>query len=618
MEATELAAFLSGYPPFDSLTKEALATVSSEAVVESFREGELVLDAFSHLTTEVFVVVSGRVDLWNNADRITEAADERVETGGIFGFSAMLTERSVGPRAVAASRATVARIPAAAVAPAFASRRGARFLAEKVSSANQGFAGAPTYSIVDELIVQEPLVVEPATPVGEVARLMTERGTPCAAVRLGGGRYGMLTDSMMRKRILVDGEPASTPVEQVMEPSPPTALVGDSAAEASILMFDRDAEFLLVVDRDGRLRGAVGPRDFAVSSTTAGVSLHEQLRRAGTVEELGVRARRVPSMLADLLSRGLGSGKVIAVYSAILDTIVRRAVGLIFSTHPELSVDSFTWMSLGSNGRREAVLSSDVDSAVAFTDGVRADEITRYRLAFAEVNDVLAKAGLSRDDHGATAQQPLFARTNADWRAAGLQWLAAPAEHKGAIMTSLLVDGRPIHGDPGLPAVTRVFSDLREHPGTMRLLLQESLSSRARMRSVRGVLTRRTDTFNVKTHALLPIVNIARWAALSVGSAALPTTERLRSASGSAILPDEQASILIEAFEVLQRLRLRYQLLQHQRGDRPSDVLVMDRMSPIDRTVVAQAVREIASVQRRMDNISVYVPAEAWASPDPA
>jgi CBS domain-containing protein len=113
-------------------------------------------------------------------------------------------------------------------------------------------------------------------------------------------------------------------------------------------------------------------------------------------------------------------------------------------------------------------------------------------------------------------------------------------------------------------------------------------------------------------------VNLARWAALSVGSAALPTTERLRSASGSAMLPDEQASILIEAFEVLQRLRLRYQLLQHQRGDRPSDVFVMDRMSPIDRTVVAQSVREIASVQRRMDNISVYVPAEAWAAPDPA
>jgi CBS domain-containing protein len=616
VEVHDLSAFLAGHPPFESMEPEALARLSEAAQVAHYRDGELILDAFVNLTAEVYVVLDGAVDLWNNADRITEVADERLGPGDLFGFSAMLTERSVGPRAVASGEATVAKIPAPVVAPAFASRRGARFLAEKVSSANRHFAGAPTYSIVDELIVNEPVVVDGQTPVGEAARLMTEAGAPCAAVRHE-GQFGLLTDSLLRKAVLVDGLPPTTPAEQVMDAAAPTVLLGDSAAEASILMFDREAEFVLVLDRDGHLRGMVGPRDFAVSSTTAGVSLHEQLRRAGTIEELDVRARRVPAMLADLLSRGLASGKVIAVYSAILDTIVRRAINLIFERHPDLSVDAFTWMSLGSNGRREAVLSSDVDSAVAFDDQVPLELVDNYRAAFAEVHDVLASAGFSSDDHGATAQRRLFSRTNAQWREAGEQWLAAPADNKGAIMTSLMVDGRPIHGDPGLPAVTQVFHDLRRHPGTMRLLLQESLSSRAKLRSVRDILTRRTETFDIKTHALLPIVNIARWAALSVGSAVLPTTERLRAASGSAMLPQEQASSLIEVFEVLQRLRLRYQLLQHQRGDKPSDVLVMDRMSAIDRTVVAQAVREISSVQRRMDNIWVYVPAEAWTERQP-
>lgn len=616
MEGAELQALLAQHPPFDFLDEEALSKVVEAAVVERFREGELILDAFSHLTVEAFVVVTGQVQLWNDADLINEAADERLGPGGIFGFSAMLTESSVGPRAVAASDATVARIPAEVVAPAFASRHGAAFLAERVSTASRRFTGAPTYSIVDELIVSAPLVVGPATPVGEVARAMTVRDVSCAAVDLGEGRYGLVTDAALRARVLVEGLPLSTPAEQVMEPSPPSCRLGDSAVEASILMFDTEAEFVLVLDRAGQLRGVVAPRDFAVSSTTAGVSLHEQLRRADTTEELYVRARRVPGMLADLLSRGLASGKVIAVYSSIVDTLVRRAIALTFAGHPKLSVDHFTWLSLGSNGRREAVLSSDVDSAVAFDNSVPPEAIGRYQAAFGEVVELLRRSGLSSDDHGATATSRLFARTNAEWRAAGKQWLGAPAENKGAVMTSLLVDGRPIHGDPGLPAVSRVFGDLRRHPGTMRLLLQESLSSRARLRSVREILTRRTETFDLKSYALLPIVNIGRWAALSVGSAALPTTERLQSAAGSAMLPEGQAEVLVEVFEVLQRLRLRYQLLQHQRGDRPSDVLVMDRMSPIDRSVVAQAVREIASVQRRMDNVSVYVPAEAWAEPN--
>jgi CBS domain-containing protein len=618
MEKVDLAAFLAQHPPFDSLGPDALGEIALEAQVDRFADGDLILDAFSSRTDEVFVVVTGRVRLWTDADRVTEEAAQILVPGGVFGFSAMLTERFIGPRAIAAGRTTVARIPASLAAPAFASRRGARFLAETMSTAYRSAPGIPTYSVVDELIEQAPLVVEASTPVGEVAERMTDREQPVAVVPIGVGHFGVVTDSLLRARVLVAGRPASTPVHEIMDTTAPVAVVGDSTAEALMRMLDRNAEFLLVTDRAGELRGVVGPRDFAISPTSVGASLHEQLRRATSIDDLATFAGRVPRMLGDLLSRGLASDKVIAVYSAFLDTIIRRAIVLVFAQHPELSVDAFTWLSLGSNGRREAVLSSDVDSAVAFDDAVPAEAVVAYRAAFAEIAGVLAVAGLSADDHGATAQKALFSRTNAEWRVAGAQWLADPVEHNGAMMTSLLVDGRPIHGDPGLPAVTRVFSDLREHPGTMRLLLRESLARRAKLRSAWGIFARRPDTFDIKSHALLPVVNMARWAALSVGSAALPTTERLRAAAGSAMLPGESANTLVEVFDVLQRLRLRYQLAQYRAGERPTDVITLDRLSPIDRTVIAQAVREISSVQRRMDNVSHYVAVEEWASPEPA
>ena len=77
--------------------------------------------------------------------------------------------------------------------------------------------GSPTYSVVDELIVREPLVVGPGTPVGEVARRMTEAGLPVAVVRIGDGCFGLVTDAMLRARVLVAGRPATTPVRQVMD-----------------------------------------------------------------------------------------------------------------------------------------------------------------------------------------------------------------------------------------------------------------------------------------------------------------------------------------------------------------------------------------------------------------
>ncbi|MGI8459733.1 MAG: putative nucleotidyltransferase substrate binding domain-containing protein [Propionibacteriaceae bacterium] len=617
VETTDLAAFLARHPPFDTLDTYGVGTIAAAAEVVGYAAGDVILDAFGAPTAEVVVVLDGPVDLWEHADRITGPAEERLGEGDLFGFSSMLTERPMGPLARAVGPVTVARLPGTVVLPAFASPRGARFLAHEVSAAIGRMHLDPSYAVVEELIESVPLVVHPADPVGEVAQTMTERGRSCAAVALGDGRFGLLTDRVLRTRVLVPGRPLTTPVREVMQTDTPVARLGDSAAEALISMLDHDADHVLVTDPAGRLHGVVEPRDFAVSSTTAGVSVHEQLRRAADADELVDRAHRVPATLADLITRGLSATKVIAVYAAMRDTTIRRAITLVFDIHPELDVDAFTWLSLGSNGRREAVLSSDLDSAAAFDDAITPGQAAAYRAAFGEVNDLLAAAGLSSDEHGASTQRQPFARTNADWRAAARAWLAEPTKNQGAMMTSLLVDGRPIHGDPGLPAVSKVFSDLRQHPGTMRLLLQESLSKRARMRSVRDVLARRPDTFDIKTHALLPIVNIARWAALSVGSAVLPTTERLRVSAGSAMLPTEQAATLVEVFDVLQRLRLHQQIETLHAGDTPSDVLRMDRLSPLERSVIAQAVREISAVQRRMDNVAAYVSPEGWVGPEP-
>ena len=84
------------------------------------------------------------------------------------------------------------------------------------------------------------------------------------------------------------------------------------------------------------------------------------------------------------------------------------------------------------------------------------------------------------------------------------------------------------------------------------------------------------------------------------------------------MLPDEHAHNLIEVFD---RAAAAAAALPAHRStsaaSSPSDVVSRERMSPIDRSVVTEAVREIAAVQRRMDNVAAYLPAEAWTGPAP-
>lgn len=620
--ADEAATALAESAPFDSLSPAALADLAAASVSTTYDDGEVILDAFTRRPKHVFVIVEGTVDIWVEADRPhlpdeddapDEAPDETHGPGAVFGLDATLTGKAIGPLVVARGPVRALRVPADRVGATFATP--ARGLPQPVA-ATEDAAESPRYIAVDELVVTDPLVIPRTMTVADAARAMNAHGGKgFAAMELSSGQLGIVTDRMLRQRILAAGLPAETPVAEAAVTNLPRVTSGASAAEALILLLDTQADYVLVMDRDQRLRGVVEPRDFAVSSTTAGVSLHEQIRRAGSIAELQERGRELPALLGELLSSGLASAKVLTINSAIIDTMIRRMLVLVFDEHPDLSVDAFTWLSLGSNGRREATLSSDIDCAAAFSGEVSQEEIDRYRAVFGEVTEALAVAGLSTDPAGSTAAHKLFARTNTQWRAAALDWLGDPTRNNGAMMTSLLVDGRPIHGDPGLPAAAKVFADLRAHPGTMRLLLQESLARRAKVRSLRALLSGSGDRFDIKKHALQPITNLARWAALSVGSPVLPTTDRLRAAGGSAILPADQAAALVEVFEVLQRMRLRHQLRQYDAGLPPTDILDLDRISAIDHSIITRAVREIATVQKRMDNVSHYADIEEWNRP---
>ncbi len=613
----DLVRFLGGHPPFDSLDQEDLRALAAAATVLDAEPGAEILDAFASPSTEMFVVLAGQVELWNSP-AIGEGPDEVLGAGGVFGFSTMLSRAAVGPIAVAVGPARLVRIPGDAVTPAFSSAAGVRFLARTLTGPVSRSTGNPTYGLVDQLIASTPLVLEPTDTVQQAAARMTERGTGYAVLRTGDG-YALVTDALLRARITAAGLPTTTPVRRAALEPAPAVFTGTLAAQALLELTEREADCLLVTDRAGALLGIVTRDDFIVSPSTAGISLREQISRTSAVDDLVLLARRVPMLLDDLVRRTRSAGEVTTVYSTVIDAVARKVLSLVLDGHPELDAAEITWLSLGSNGRREPVPSSDIDAAVVFADTVDTDQrMAAYRAAFDEVAALLDRCGLRIDLHGAVPGRSLFARTRSQWRVAAQQWMDAPLQHNGMMMTSLLLDARPIQGDPGLPVVNEVFGDMRAHPGTLRLLLAESLSHRARLRSMRDVLARRGGTFDIKTHALRPVVDMARWAALAVGSTELSTRGRLAAAAGSTMMPDDQASVLTEVFEVLQKSRLRYQLAQLDRGERASDVISMRRLSPLDRSVISQAVREIATVQRWMANLSQVSSPETWAAESPA
>lgn len=598
-----LARLLGEVAPFSSLSPSQVDALVAAAQLVEHKPGALVLDGFRSPSADVYVVVTGRIGLWQEVDAKGHP-NEVQGPGAFFGFSAVLTGRAVGPLVRALTRTTVARIPGPVAEPAFETPTGARFLVEHLLSFAELANALPGFTTTGSLVDQDPVVVGADEPVREVARALTERRLPGVVVTLADGSYGLVTDGSIRRRVVVEGLSPDAPASEALARGVPVVQLGDSAGEVLLEVLEARTEAAIVTDRRGHLSGVVGLREFALSPTTADVALHEQLRLAPTGDELVQLARQVPDMLAQLLRHGLATAQVVKVHSALVDTLVRRSVELCLAGHDDLGTEEFTWLALGSNGRRESVLSSDIESAVVFPNGTSEERMLRYREVFADVDALLERTGLEGDGHAVSARHRILARTVDEWDAAAQQWLRDPWRDKGGVMISLLVDSRPIVGDPHLAEASARLLDLKSHPTTMRLLLNDALSTRARLRQREMVPWRRQARFDIKRDAVLPLVNMARWVGLAVRADRLSTPDRLRAAGGTSLLDERQAAVLAEAFDVLQRVRLRAQLLQVQSGLSPSDRIDLDLVSPIDRTIIGEAVHEITLAQRRLANLA--------------
>ncbi|MET0799477.1 MAG: putative nucleotidyltransferase substrate binding domain-containing protein [Rhodococcus sp. (in: high G+C Gram-positive bacteria)] len=643
-DRSELADFLGAHPPFQGASPAVLTDIAGAAVELDYASGAWVVGPTSKLDVAdtVWVVRTGRVVIVHSDDTSPAAVPiDTIGPGEVFGFSALLVGGTVEFCARATEPSTVLRLPGELIRPLFATPTGLAFLADAVTSASTHRGGAAEGSAgraVGELLSAPPVFVSVGTSVRDAVRHMTEQGSSYVLVPLRGSRYGIFTDRDLRVRVVAAGIGVDTPVEHVMT-SPTETVTADRLAGTVLMdMLELGLRHMPVVSSRGEVLGVVEDSDLHAASTRRSFVVRRAVTSAATSAELADAGRLVPGLVADLFRGGTDALAVSAILSVVVDSLVRRAVEIEWAARPEVPRHNFAWITLGSVARREAMPSSDVDSALTWSDTTadpyvrgRSNSVPRTRdevlmgLA-ARVHASLDGAGLPSDTNGAVASSPRFARSAGQWESAAAHWLSnpfgdrgkagtpgrsagsTPAGDSGLIMSSLMIDGRVVWGPRELNTVPEAYRRLLvDNPDALRLQLRDALAGRARLRSLRDVLARRGGTFDLKAHALTPIVNLARWGGLSVGMASASTPARLAAASGNGMLSERDVTTLTEVFALLQRLRLSHQIDQMTAGHRPGDVLIMADLSPLERSLLTDGIREIAAVQRRVGYLAATV-----------
>jgi CBS domain-containing protein len=474
------------------------------------------------------------------------------------------------------------------------------------------------------LIRSPPLLCRGDEPIREAAKRMTAQGANAILVRIGRGaaeRLGIVTDSDLRSRVVAAGLSPDAPVSAIMTEPAYTVGAGRLGGEILLDMLQRDVHHIPVLSAAGEVLGVVDDGDLVAAQARRPFLLRRAIERAASPAELAAVSAGLTPMIIALHDARAAAGQVAAVRSVVLDALTRRLVELAVRGAGDAGdagtpPTPFAWFALGSLARREVVPSSDVDSALAWRQdgpGVR-----EYVARVAQVvDDGLLACGVKPDAHGASATNPQFARSLDSWHATARSLSRDPTQQQALILVSVITDSRPVWSTGGWAGGGLWEARGRADPDLLRLLARFALSFRPPTGFLRDFVVEhsgeRRGRLDIKHGGVIPIVDLARWAAMGAGAAVASgadapagltalTLDRLRVAEAAGTLESAQAQTLTEAFGFISSLRLDHQVEQLRRGEVPDDFIDPKTLNPLARSYLREAFRAVAAVQSGLAN----------------
>ncbi|HYB27284.1 MAG TPA: putative nucleotidyltransferase substrate binding domain-containing protein [Solirubrobacteraceae bacterium] len=604
--AREVTRFLHEHPPFDALDDDEVDRVAAAAEVEVHRAGATIFSQGAEPVSHLRVVRTGAVEIVFDG-RVLDLLGE----GELFGHASMLSGLPTGFEARAGEDTVCYRIPAQVAQEPLSRPAGLRFVARSLLEPWAEGAGTvatepriePPLQQVGALIQSEPVVCHPDTPIRDAAEMMTAAHSTAVVVDLGHGALGILTDRDLRTRVVATGLTGEVPVSAAMSAPAYTCSPDTLGSDVLLDMLDRGFRHFPVVSATGEILGVVEEIDLVAAQTHSPFFLRWRIARAQSVDELTDAARELRPTVIALHDARVAPVNIAAVYSVVVDALTRRLLDFATAGASDLGVE-FAWLALGSQARREALPSADVDSAIVWfgpdDDALRA----RMQAIGATVVEQLEACGLRVDVHGATASELRFVRSLDSWKRAVQSLIADPTQDKALVLVSVLVDSRPVWGIHTGTPVSDSFRLAPSNPALLRLLGRFALSCRPPTGFLRGLVVESTGEhrgrLDLKQGGVIPIAGLARWAAIAAGVTSASTNERLRAAAAAGTLSEAQARTLEDALALITSLRVEHQVAQLRAGDEPDDYVNPATLSGLTRSYLREAFRAVASVQKHV------------------
>ena len=525
-----------------------MTELSTTAKVQVLTKGEPVWRQGDRPNDEVLFLARGRVEYYSNGELI----DVR-DVGDILGLSALHEGETYRVTAIAEEDTILYILPWPLVRALLSTNDQARyyvrrhlFWGTRVGRAvPEGLENAAGSEDVLEahlkgahIITPRPpdrlLFCSPDTAIKDAAQMMTARHMPSILVADAERRpLGIVTGSDLVREVIANSADSGAPVSAIMS-SPVVTVANGSSSTAAALIMLRERIGQVCVTEDGTANTAAldvcTQKDLLAQSGRHPAGFIHELRIAQTPARFREICDDIEAMAKTYLEAGISGLLLGEICAELYDELVRQLIDLSLAEltdkglfPPEVR---WAWVAVGSDGRREQVLRTDMDNGLIFAasgDNKKDDENRAYFLKLSNrVVELLVDAGFSKCQGGVMACNPNWCKTDEEW----IRELNHPdiiADGKMLMRALILYDLRYVAGDSALSDSVRreVFRTVKLNSSLQRYIAEMVVATPPPL-NFRGkfVVEKKgvnEGEFDIKKRGLAPLRDAARLFALHYG-----------------------------------------------------------------------------------------------------
>ena len=587
--------FLESVHPYDSLPQDELARVAASFGRREYPAGSEIYAAGEPIRG-VYLIKRGTVEVIDRNGSLVSILGPR----NSFGERGLMRDGLAVTSARATEDSVILMLPDAELRRLIADSPAFERFFNRARPIEARGTDLSTLKVSD-LMARNPVTIAPDATVQEAAKTMRDRHISSLAVTENGGRLvGILTTRDLTGRVLAEGLGVETRVGDVMTHDPLTLSPESLGSDILHTMLERRIGHLPVV-RDGVVKGVITQTDLTRFQAVSSAQLVRDAATAESAEDMAKVTARIPKLLMQLVASGSAHEVVTRLITDIADTVTRRLLKLAEAELGPAPVP-WLWLACGSQGRQEQTGISDQDNCLILDDSVSDDDMTYFHAFAKYVCDGLNTAGYVYCPGEMMAMTPRWCQPRRVWRRYFQGWIDTPSP-EAQMLASVMFDLRPIGGTPALfrDLQAETLASASKNSIFVAHMISNALKHQPPLGLLRGFATIRSGEYknhiDMKLGGVVPVVDLGRVYALKGRLSPVNTRARLEAAEHEGVISVSGARDLVEAYDLIARLRLENQAALVRAGRKPDNYLAPSDLSDFERSHLRDAFVVVRTMQ---------------------